>query len=105
MHLVCCVFELLLNLVAPLSKNGYNFKEISVILHDQAFADDISITASTPKLAQQSIDVLVRFLEFHLQANAKKCISMATKSSTQEMFLKFTTPAMGKLSIARTILN
>ena len=76
-----CVFQLLLNLIASLSKkNGYNFKDISVILHDQAFADDISITSSTPQLAQESINVLVRFLEwFHLQANPKKCISMAMK--------------------------
>ena len=76
-----CVFQLLLNLVARLSSaNGYKFKEIPVVLHDQAFADDISITSSTPQLAQQSIDVIVKFLEwYHLQANPKKCITMAMK--------------------------
>jgi hypothetical protein len=76
-----CVFQLLLNLVAPLSKkNGYNFKDSSVVLHDQAFADDISIMSSTPKLAQESIDVLLQFLEWYrFQANAKKSITMAMK--------------------------
>ena len=76
-----CVFQMLLNLIATLSKaNGYKFKEFSVVLHDQAFADDISLISSSPRLAQQSIDVLLKFLEwFHLQANPKKCISMAMK--------------------------
>ena len=81
-----CVFQLLLNLVAPLSKkNGYNFKDSSVVLHDQAFADDISIMSSTPKLAQQSIDVLLRFLEWYrLQANPRKSITITMNSLTKE---------------------
>ncbi len=76
-----CVFQLLLNLVARLSNaNGYKFKEIPIVLHDQAFADDISITSSNPELAQQSIDAIVRFLDWYLlQANPKKCITMAAK--------------------------
>ena len=50
------------------------------MLHDQAFADDISVTSSSPKLAQKSIDVIVAFLDWYrLQANPKKCITMAMK--------------------------
>jgi len=46
-----CVFQMLLDLIAPLSQaNGYKFKELSVVLHDQAFADDLSILTSTPGL-------------------------------------------------------
>ena len=76
-----CVFQLLLNLVKPLSlEHGYHFKDIAVVLHDQAFADDISVTSSCPKLAQRTIDVIVAFLEwYHFQFNLKKCITMATK--------------------------
>jgi hypothetical protein len=76
-----CVFQLLLNMVAPISlKNGYEFKDVPVVLHDQAFADDISILSSSPELAQETINVVERFLIwFRLQANPKKCISMAMK--------------------------
>jgi vacuolar-type H+-ATPase subunit C/Vma6 len=98
------VFQLLLNLVTPLSnKNGYTFKDVSVVLHDQAFADDISITSSTPKLAQESIDVLVRFLEwYHFQANAKKSITMAWKKFDPRNVPKLITAT---LCTARTILS
>jgi len=61
-------------------KSGYNFKDSVINLHDQAFADDISICSSTPELNQLSIDALVRFLLWaHMQANPKKCISFASK--------------------------
>jgi hypothetical protein len=33
-------------------ENGYEFKDKAIVLHDQAFADDISITTSTPMLNQ-----------------------------------------------------
>jgi hypothetical protein len=50
------------------------------VLHDQSFADDISIMSSSPALAQETIDVIVRFLDwYYLQANPKKCITMAMK--------------------------
>ena len=69
---------MLLDLIAPLRENGYHFKESPIILHDQAFADDLSIITSTPELNQRSINVVLEFLAwFHLQANPKKCISMA----------------------------
>ena len=76
-----CVFQLLLNLVSPLTaENGYKFKDIAVLLHDQSFADDISLTSSCPKLAQRSIDAIVAFLRWYdLQENPKKCITMASK--------------------------
>src|SRR6185437_2333568 len=76
-----CVFQLLLDLVNPLAlEHGYHFKDIPTVLHDQAFADDLSITSSTPELNQRTIDVVVRFLKWYrLQANPKKCICMAMK--------------------------
>jgi hypothetical protein len=86
-----CVFQMLLDLIAPLHENGYHFKgtrkeevESPIILHDQAFADDLSIITSTPELNQRSINVVLKFLAwFHLQANPKKCISMAMKKFNQ----------------------
>ena len=79
-----CVFQMLLDLIEPLSKsNGYKFKDVAVVLHDQAFADDLSIMTSTPEQNQLTIDLVVRFLIWaRLQANPKKCISMATKRFT-----------------------
>src|SRR4051812_2708036 len=57
-----CVFQLLLNMVAELTvSNGYKCKDSAVVLHDRSFADDISVMSSCPKLAQKSIDVIVRF--------------------------------------------
>jgi hypothetical protein len=71
----------LLDLVAPLTvSNGYELKQSKVVVHDQSFADDISIMSSSPTLAQETSDVIVRFLKwYYLQANPKKCISMAMK--------------------------
>src|SRR5690349_20643383 len=76
-----CVFQLLLNLVSPLTMNsGYKFKNSLTVLHDQAFADDLSILSSTPELNQKSIDIVVRFLTWYrMQANPKKCITFAMK--------------------------
>jgi hypothetical protein len=48
-----CVFQLLLDMVSPLgAENGYTFKDKSLVLHDQAFADDVSFISSTPEKIQ-----------------------------------------------------
>ena len=45
-----CVFQLLLDTVSPLGpENGDTFKDTKVMLHDQAFADDLSIVSSSPE--------------------------------------------------------
>ena len=59
---------------------GDEFKDSDIVLHDEAFADDISIMTSTPTLNQLSINVVSRFLKWALmQANPTKCISFASK--------------------------
>ena len=75
-----CVFQLLLDLTQRLENEcGYNFKDTAIVLHAQAFADDISITTSTPEGNQRTINT-VRFLVWYfLQANPKKCITFAAK--------------------------
>jgi hypothetical protein len=72
---------MLLDLIAPLSKlHAYKFKDIPIVLHDQAFADDISVTTSRPEMNQMTIDAIVRFLRWpYFQANPRKCITMAMK--------------------------
>ena len=71
-----CVFQLLLNLTSPLAlENGYHFKDISTVLHDQAFADDISITSSSPELNQRTIDVVLRFLECTISKRIQRNVS------------------------------
>jgi len=85
-----CVFQLLLDLIKPLSENGYHFKDIAVVLHDQAFADDISITTATPELNQRTINAVVEFLHwYHLQANPKKCICMGMKRHDPDAAIQY----------------
>jgi hypothetical protein len=75
---------MLLDLIAPLSaESGYKFKDMPIVLHDQAFADDLSVTTRTPEMNQRTIDWISRFLKWaYLQANPKKCITMAMKRFT-----------------------
>ena len=50
------------------------------MLHDQAFADDISFVSSNPEKMQTSIDVFEKGLNWaHLEAKPSKCISFAMK--------------------------
>ena len=76
-----CVFQLLLDMLRRLEKEcGYNFKDSAIVLHAQAFADDVSITTSTPEGNQRTINTVVKFLVWYLlQANPKKCITFAAK--------------------------
>ena len=60
--------------------HGYHFKDSPLVLHDQAFADDLSILSSCPSLNQATIDVVERFLEWaFLKAKPSKCVCMAMK--------------------------
>ena len=79
--LFSCVFQLLLDMLGPLTeKHGYQFKDTTTVLHDQAFADDLSILSSTPKLSQATIDVVQHFLTWaFLKAKPPKCVCMGMK--------------------------
>jgi hypothetical protein len=76
-----CVFQLALDLLKPLFDDGYQFKNSSIINHNQAFADDISIMTSSPSLNQRALDLFKSFLCWTktMQENVKKCVSMAMK--------------------------
>ena len=76
-----CVFQLILDMVSPLaSENGYTFKGTRVLLHDQAFADDLSIVSSKPEKLQRSINTIqVGLVWAHLKAKPQKCVSMGMK--------------------------
>ena len=51
-----------------------------MILHDQAFADDLSIVSSSPQKMQATIDVFAKSLNWaKLFAKWQKCISLALK--------------------------
>ena len=61
-------------------KHGYHFKESTTVLHDQAFADDLSIVSSTPLLNQETINVVQIFLIWaFLKAKPPKCVCMGMK--------------------------
>ena len=76
-----CVFQLLLDMVSHCGEeNGYTFKGTKVMLHDQAFADDISFVYSSPEKMQTTIDVFEEGLNWaHLKAKPPKCVSFAMK--------------------------
>src|SRR5690242_14504066 len=60
-----CVFQLLLDLVSRCGEeNGYTFKDTKVVLHDQAFADDISLVSSSPQKMQATINVIEKGLNW-----------------------------------------
>ena len=61
-------------------ENGYAFKDSTVILHDQAFADDLSIVSSSPKKMQATVNVFEKGLNWgKLKAKPQKCVCMAMK--------------------------
>ena len=76
-----CVFQLLLDMVSPLrAENGYTFKGTSLVLHDQAFADDISLVSSTPEKMQATINEFGKGLDWGgMNAKPQKCICMGIK--------------------------
>jgi hypothetical protein len=76
-----CVFQLLLDMVSPLgAENGYTFKDTSLVLHDQAFADDVSFISSTPEKMQGTINEFGKGLDWaRLKAKPQKCVGMAMK--------------------------
>lgn len=76
------VFNLLLDLLLPPTDQvGYHFKSNDVVIHDLAYADDLSIVASSPKRAQRSLDLLDRFLAWSktMEAKPRKCKSLGFK--------------------------
>jgi hypothetical protein len=79
--LFSCVFQLLLDFLKPLTdQHGYHFKNSSIVLHDQAFADDLSITTSSPKSNQATLDVVMIFLIWaFFKPKPVKCICMGMK--------------------------
>jgi hypothetical protein len=76
-----CVFQLFLDLVSPLgAANGYTFKDTKVMLHDQAFADDLSIVSSCPQKAQLTVNTFEKGLLWaRLKAKPSKCVCMGMK--------------------------
>jgi hypothetical protein len=76
------VFNLLLDLLTPLTeKNGYILKNSDVIIHDLAYADDLSIISKSPRSAQISLNVMENFLSWTrtMAAKPRKCKSLAFK--------------------------
>ena len=71
-----CVFQLILDMISSLGdKNGYEFKGTKTILHEQAFADDLSIVASSPEAAQLTLNVFDKGLAWAgLFAKPPKCV-------------------------------
>jgi len=76
-----CVFQLILDMIGHLGEqNGYTFKGTQTIIHDQAFADDLSLISSNPERMQSTITVLEGGLAWAcLNAKPQKCVCFAMK--------------------------
>jgi hypothetical protein len=76
------VFQLLLDLLAPLEKiHGYTIKEIDVTKLSAAYADDLELATKTPAGNQAALGVTDRFLSWtgSMRAKPRKCVSMACR--------------------------
>jgi len=76
-----CVFQLILDMISPLGAlNGYKFKDKAIVLHDQAFADDLSVIASSPAKAQETITAVEEGVAWAgMQTKPPKCVCMGMK--------------------------
>jgi hypothetical protein len=73
-----CVFNLLLDFLAPLEYLGYTFKVSKLITMDQSYADDLSITTRTASGNQMVLNRSNQWLEWTKTMKAKppKCVSL-----------------------------
>jgi len=60
--------------------NGYHFKDTPIVLHEQAFADDLSLIGSCPKKVQATIVVVEEAITWTgMQVKPAKCVCMGMK--------------------------
>ena len=73
-----CVFQLLLDFLAPLEVVGYKFKAIPVQRLTRAYADDLNLTASNTANLQLACDYTDKFLAWTktMKAKPRKCIAV-----------------------------
>jgi hypothetical protein len=73
-----CVFQLLLDMLAPINHTGYSFKKSEVTLLHRAYADDLALSTSNPVSMQKACDTTDVFLEWSQTMKAKptKCVTV-----------------------------
>ena len=77
-----CVFNLLLDLLKPISETyGYAFKSCDVKIMGLAYADDESNVTKSPEGNQKALDIIDSFLKWssNMRAKPEKCFSVAQK--------------------------
>lgn len=74
-----CVFQLLLDFLKPLDKEGYKFKKVPVSTMKKAYADDLQITTKDPQGHQKVLDRSQVFFDWTQTwvAKPKKCVTVA----------------------------
>jgi hypothetical protein len=87
-----CVFNLLLDLLKPLSAHGYDFKSIKIATMDKAYADDLQITTKNPIGHQIVLNATATWLGWTqtMKAKPKKCISLAFRQFTNNPACPYT---------------
>lgn len=95
-----CVFNLLLDFLAPMESLGYQFKIARVVTMDQAYADDLTITTTKPKDSQMVLDKTDTWLEWTdtMKAKPSKCVSLAYRQ-----FKPGSTSSKGYIPLTDTI--
>ena len=88
-----CVFQLLLDFLKPLENElGYQFKELPLCSLQKAYADDLTLSTSSPAANQKACDRTIIFLQWTVTMKAKpsKCVSFGlrrfdTRSKNQRL--------------------
>ena len=76
------MFNLLLDVLAPHDKElGYEHKWVDIQSLTKAYADDLTLTTSSPKSNQKALDLTVAWLDWTvtMKAKPKKCYHLGMK--------------------------
>jgi len=76
-----CVFQLLLDMLKPLTADGYKMKDSAVAKISLAYADDLSLITSSVAKMQKALGVTEKCLDWTetMKAKPQKCVSYAAK--------------------------
>ena len=74
-----CVFNLLLEFLAPYERFGYTHKSSAIVTVDQAYADDLALTTQNAEQNQTVLNTTNKWLKWTKTMKAKpvKCVSFA----------------------------
>ena len=97
-----CVFNLLLDFLAPHKDEGYTFKNIPVTIMHKSYADDLQFSTTTPEGHQRVLDCTMVWLNWtrSMKAKPSKCVSLGFRQ-----FRKGVTSTKGFIPVQDSIYS